>query len=123
MRASVRRLYLSAAIGIAILTSIVTGANYLAGQETSKEFFDLYNFVMVLILIVWLMTDPDLPREQRPSFDHGMLLWAFFPFLAAYQQFTIRRWRGVGIVCGLLGLVLAPYVTLVIVYSIVGLPP
>jgi hypothetical protein len=78
MQPSIRRLYLYAAIGLAVLAAIVTA------NGVSEEVLRLYSFVMALLVAVWLSTDPDIPRDQRPSFDHGMLHWALFPFLAAH---------------------------------------
>ena len=118
MRASVRRQYLHAAVGIAALASVVAANNFFSGRYLSEDVVRLYSFVMLLLLVVWLMTDPDIPSDQRPSFDHGMLHWALFPVLAINQQFQIRRWRGVRIVFGLLVLVLAPYITFTILYAI-----
>jgi hypothetical protein len=118
MHASIRRLYVYAAVGIAIVTSIVAAIIFNAGRDISDDVLLLYKFVIGLLVVVWLTTDPDIPDDHRPSLDHGMLQWMLFPLLATYQQFKIRRWRGIGIVLGLLGLFVVPYITLVVLYAV-----
>jgi hypothetical protein len=118
MRPSIRRLYLYAAVGVAIATSFVAAMSFVGGRSMSEEVHLLFYYVTFLLVVVWLMTDPDIPTDLRPSLDHGMLHWVLFPLLAIYQQFRIRRWRGIGIVLGLLGLLFVPYMTLVVLYAV-----
>ena len=119
MHASIRRLYLYTAIGIAAVASCCAAFLFAHATGFGENFFRLYSFVMMILIVVWLASDPSLPSAERPSFDHGMLLWALFPLLAIYQQFIVRRWRGVAVVLGLLVLIAAPNLTYVIL-SMIG---
>lgn len=105
-----RRLYLVAAILFPLTVSIHVG---LSGRAPNAQTMQLYQFIELLLIAVWLMKDPALPATQRPSFDHGLLLWMSFPFLALYHQFTTRRWKGVATVLGLLLLLYAPHGVLI----------
>lgn len=111
MHASMRRLYLYTAIGIAAVTCCCSAYLFAHDSGFGESFFRLYSIVMMILIVVWLASDPSLPAAERPSFDHGLLLWALFPLLAIYQQFIVRRWRGVVVVLGLLVLLAAPALT------------
>jgi len=116
--ATSRRLYLIAAAVIAAMTSGCAAWRYLNGDFLSEETFRLYNFVMAILVVSWLVNDPKIPAVHRPSFDHGALVWASFPLLAAYHMFTAHRWRGILMVVGLLTLLATPYVMPALIYAV-----
>jgi hypothetical protein len=113
-----RRLYLVAAVVVAVMTSVFAVWCFLHGVTPRKEIFQLYTVITGILVVSWLVTDPGIPAMQRPSFDYGMLVWATFPLLAAYHMFTAHRWRGILIVLGLFGLLVAPDIALAIAYAI-----
>ena len=61
-------------------------------------------------------SDPKLPRDQRPSFDHGLLHLVFFPPLGLHQQFAVRRWAGIAAVFGLFLIGTAPWLIAFLVF-------
>ena len=113
-----RRLYLVAAAVIAVMTSVFAVWRYLNGAMLSEEVSQLYSVISGILVISWLVTDPRIPAIQRPSFDHGMLVWATFPILAGYQMYSAHRWRGLLIVLGLLGLLAAPNIAIALANAV-----
>ena len=114
MRASIRRLHLFTALGIAAVTSCYTAFRYVNGAVPGSDFFRLYNFIVLILIVTWLADDPALPSAERPTFDHGLMLWTLFPLFPMYQQFVARRWRGVATVLGVAMLLFAPNLTIVV---------
>lgn len=116
--ATSRRLYLFTAAVIAVMTSTYAAWSYLNGVTPGEEVLELYSVFMGILVVSWVVTDPRIPTAQRPSFDHGMLIWATFPLLAAYQMYSAHRWRGIFIVLGLVGLFAAPNIALALAYAV-----
>jgi hypothetical protein len=116
--AAVRRLHLIAAAVIAAATSSYCVWRFLNGSSPGDELLRTYGIVTTLLAITWLLSDPRIPPAQKPSFDHGMFVWATFPFLAAYHMYSAHRWRGLLIVLGLLGLIAAPDIALALAYVV-----
>jgi len=117
MQARVRRQCLVAAIAIPIAMSVDVGLNLLGGQEPDENLLDFYALVAHVLVIAWLVSDPALPNEYRPSFDHFYLTWTLFPLLALYHQFLCHRWKGLARVLGLFILIYAPYMSWIILYE------
>jgi hypothetical protein len=117
MRSTIRRQFLIVAIVVSFATSIGVAVNLHNGREPSEDLLRLYQYISLLLIIVWLIADPALPVDQRPSFDHFMLTWMTFPLLALYHQFVCHRWKGIARVLGLMLLILAPYLTWIILYA------
>jgi hypothetical protein len=114
-----RPLYLIAAVAIATMTSGYAVWRYLNGVVPGDGVFRLYGIVTAILVVSWLVTDPAIPSTQRPSLDHGMLVWVTFPLLAVYHMYSVHRWRGFLIVLGLLGLIAAPNIMLALVQAVV----
>lgn len=113
-----RSLYLFAAVLVAVMTCIFALWRYGSGVFLSTEVLRRYDFVMAILVISWVVADPAIPAFQRPSFDHGMFVWATFPFLAAYHLYSTQGWRGIIIVAGLLGLFIAPETALALAQAV-----
>ena len=64
--------------------------------------------------------EPRVPAENRPTFDHGYLHWATFPFLGLYEQIVCRGARGIAIVFGLMFILIAPHVVWGILFVALG---
>jgi hypothetical protein len=110
-----RQSYLVAAVIVAVVTSTYAAWRYANGALPTAQSFQLYDLLIALLVITWLVTDPLLPADKRPSFDHGLLLWMMFPLFALYQLFTTRRWGGVGVLAGFALLFSAPAIALIVV--------
>lgn len=106
-----RRLYLLAAL---LLPFTMCVHVVLSGRAPDAQGFQLYQYLYLMLVAVWLMKDPALPAVHRPSFDHALLLCMTFPFLALYHQFITRRWKGIATVSGLLLLLYAPYAVMIV---------
>jgi hypothetical protein len=113
-----RHLHLVIAVLIALMISSYTAWCCSNGIVPGDSLFRLYGIVMMFLIVSWLVADPALPATRRPSFDHGMLVWVGFPFLAAYHMYAAHRWRGILNVVGLLALFFAPYLSSAIVESL-----
>jgi hypothetical protein len=113
-----RRLYLIAALSLAVVTSGYAVTRYLSGVSPHDELFRVYGVVMLVLIVTWLVTDPVIPAAHRPSFDHAMFVWITFPLLAAYHMYSAYRWRGLLIVLGLFGLFVAPNIALALAYIV-----
>jgi hypothetical protein len=116
--AASRRLCLIAVVVMSMVMSCYVAWRYLNGVVPAEHLFRLYEFLAAILAISWLVTDPDLPAIERPSFDHGFLIWVTFPFLAAYHMYRAHRWRGLLMVPGLLLLLFAPRITLNLLVSV-----
>ena len=117
MRSFTRRLYLVAALVVSVSACAHVAIDPMSSLDDGDA-LRAYEFVLGLLIVVWLTTDPELSNAERPSFDHGFLHLTFFPLLAAYEQFVIRRWTGIAIVFGLLLLLIAPFITMLVLYSV-----
>ena len=114
-----RPLYLIAAVATATITSGYAVWRYTNGAVPGDGVFRLYGVVTTFLVVSWLVTDPAIPSKQRPSFDHGMLVWVTFPLLAVYHMYSAHRWSGFLTVLGLLGLIAAPSIVLALLQAIV----
>jgi hypothetical protein len=83
-----------------------------------EDLLQLYGVVTGILVVTWIAMDPRIPARQRPSFDHGMLIWIAFPAFALYQMYSAHRWRGFLIVLGLIGLLAAPSIAHALVYAV-----
>jgi hypothetical protein len=119
MPASNRPLYLMAAVAIAPTTSGYAVWRHLNGTVPGDGVFRLYGIVTAILVVSWLVTDPAIPSNQRPSFDHGMHVWVTFPLLAVYHMYSAHRWWGLVIVLGLLGIIAAPNIVLALIQAVV----
>jgi hypothetical protein len=106
MSVRIRRLYLLTALisSFAVCVHVVLSPSF-GWRNEDMRFF---NLLIGLLIVAWLISDPKLPKHERPTFDHGFMHLAFFPLIAAYEQYRIRRWKGLAIVLGLLLMWLAP---------------
>jgi len=100
------------------MTSCYAAYRYVNGVVPGNGLFRLYGFVTTILVVSWLVADPAIPSAQRPSFDHGMLVWFTFPILAAYHMYSAHRWRGFLIVFGLLALIAAPNIVLALIQAV-----
>ena len=114
MRPFTRHLYLLTSLVVCVSACVHVAVDPMSSLDDGDA-LRMYEFVLFMLLVVWLVTDPKLSTDERPSFDHALLHLMFFPFLAAYEQFVIRRWAGIAIVLVMLILVLAPILTMVAV--------
>jgi hypothetical protein len=110
-----RRLILVVAAVIAVATSTYGTWRLLNGAVPGFHFYRLYSLVMFILVVSWIVKDPAIPFSKRPSFDHAMLVWMSFPFLATYHLCLAHRWRGFLIVLGLLALMVMPALVFVVV--------
>jgi hypothetical protein len=110
--AATRRLFIIAVAVMSTVMSCYVGWRYFNGVVTAEYLFRLYEMLTAILAISWVISDPDIPSIERPSFDHGFLVWVSFPFLAMYHMYRAHRWRGVLVVSGLFLLLIAPRITL-----------
>jgi hypothetical protein len=101
-----RRLCLFTAFMVA-LASVVHAILHPARLD--EETFRLQQFLVMYLIAVWLVSDPKLPKAERPSFDHAYLHMTFFPFTPLYEQVRTHGWKGVARVFGLVLLVVFTY--------------
>ena len=80
----------------------------LPGFGSHYDALDLHQYLAAYLVAVWLVTDPKLPRAERPSFDHAFLHMSLFPILAIYEQVRVHRWRGVAMILGLVIFIFLP---------------
>ncbi len=113
-----RRWYLITAAVIAAMTSTYSAWSYLNGFEPGQSVFQPCSTLTGLLVVSWTVTDPAIPSAQKPSFDHGILVWTTFPLLAAYHLYSAHRWRGILVVLGLMGLFAAPSIAIALVYAV-----
>jgi hypothetical protein len=112
-----RLFYLIAVIALALATTVDVVFNVQSGIRPDEDLISLYQLVIGLLVVAWLLTDPKLPAAQRPTLDHGFLLMVSFPVLAFYQQFVSRGWKGVASVFALTIVVLAPFLVWAIIWA------
>jgi hypothetical protein len=99
------------------MTSVYVAWRYVGGIVPSEDVFRLYGVVMGILVVSWLVMEPRIPATQKPSFDHGMMIWLTFPLFALYQMYTSHRWRGIFIVLGLAVLLAAPNISLALAHA------
>jgi len=114
VRTSIRRLYLFAAFVVSIAACVHIAVDPISSWNDTDS-LRAYEFILGLLIVTWLIKDPKLSNHERPSFDHALMHLVFFPLFAAYQQFSIRRWRGIAIVFALFLLLIAPFLTMLVI--------
>src|SRR3954463_14312871 len=112
-----RAFHLVAAIVLALASSVIVAIDTQSRIRPDGDSQDLYQFGIATMLIAWLITDPKLPREQRPTLGHGFQHMVFFPLLAFHQQFMVRRWWGVAVVCGITLILIAPWLVQILILA------
>lgn len=96
------------AVVIAVTTSAYGAWRLQNGVIPGNHLIRLYGVVMYILVVSWIVRDPAIPFAKTPSFDHAMLVWMSFPFLAAYYLCLAHRWRGLLMVLGLVALIVMP---------------
>ena len=103
-----RRLYLLVAVGLAVVTSAFAVWCISVGHRPDTRVLRLYSFIMLFLIISWIVKDSAIPSMHRPSFDYGILVWMWFPVLAAYHLYLGHGRRGLFAVLGLVVLLVLP---------------
>jgi hypothetical protein len=117
MRSTTRHLYLITSLLVSLSACARVAADPMSMMKNGDS-LRLYQFVLGVLIVTWLIKDPKLPKAERPSFDHGLLHLAFFPIMATYEQFVLHGWKGIAVVLGLLILLIAPFFTMLIQFSV-----
>ena len=113
-----RRFYLIAAIVLSLATSVDVLVAVQSGGLPDHDVLQCYQMILSLLVVAWLVLDPGLPRDLRPTFDHALLLMIWFPLLALYHQFASHRWKGVAVVFGLSALLILPWLFWIVAYAL-----
>lgn len=109
-----RAFYLVAAVVLSLAMALDLVASVQLGPSIEEHLLTLHQFVVSLLLVAWLVTDPKLPAAYRPTLDHGFLLLVLFPLLALYHLTVSRGWKGVAIAVGFTLICLAPFLALLL---------
>src|SRR5687767_7225311 len=104
-----RRTSMIAACGISAVFTMYAAVLFSFGREPDAELFDLYQALVSLLLVVWFVADTAVYGRFTPSFDYGWFVMIVFPVFAAYYLIATRRWRGLAIAAGMLGLFYLPW--------------
>jgi len=91
--ASNRRLYLIAAVAIATITSGYATWRYVDGVVPGDGVFRLYGHRHGHSRRLMACDGPSDTFNSKTKFDHGMLVWLTFPFLAVYHMYSAHGWR------------------------------
>jgi hypothetical protein len=108
-------MYLVTAAILAAMTATFAAWRYVNGAVLSDEVTRVYEIIMGILVVTWLVKDPDIPVAHKPSFDHGLFVWYSFPLLAAYHMYTAHRWRGIAMIVGLMLLFAAPRILVTLI--------
>jgi hypothetical protein len=116
--ANVRRFQLATAALYAIATSANVFVLQMGGDYLTDEGAQAYHFVVGILLIAWLTSDPLIPAAKRPSLDFGLFVWMTFPVFAGWLLISTRGWRGAGVLVGLIALLFAPQLTWLLAHGL-----
>jgi hypothetical protein len=114
----VHRIALYAACGISVLAAVDVALAQGAGLESATPAMRAAGWATMFLVLYWMLTHPRLPARLKPTFDHGLFLWASFPLAVAHHIFVLYRWRGVPILAGILALVFLPELTSLVVFVV-----
>jgi hypothetical protein len=104
------------ACAVAGTVAVYDGVLFAQGRAPSDDFFTLYNFVMLVLFVTWLVADSAERRRYSPSFDYGWFIWMVMPVFGTYYLVSTRRWRGLLLCLGMLALFMLPSLAEVLVY-------
>jgi hypothetical protein len=114
----VRSLSAVAACAVSLLCAIYSGVLFFRGQFLSADLATLHQVLLSLLLATWFVADSRIRKSFSPSFDHGWFFCLALPIYGPYYLFSTRRWRGLAIFAGMLGLFLLPVIAEVLVYYV-----
>src|SRR5262245_16327754 len=109
----------SSAIALCITSAVIatySGILFSRGQLLSDEIWQLHEFLFVMLIATWFVADARARARFSPSFDHGWFVLLVLPFYAPYHLIATRRWWGVAVCLGLIGLFILPSLAQMLVY-------
>jgi hypothetical protein len=109
----------TSAIAMCITSTVIatySGILFSRGQLISDEMWQLHQFLFTMLVATWFVADSRARGRFSPTFDHGWMILMVLPFFALYHLIATRRWWGVAIALGLIGLLILPSIAQVLVY-------
>jgi hypothetical protein len=116
-RIPTHRLAIFAAVFIGLLTDIDLAVAIRAGRFPDLSLMRVSGTITALLIIYWILSHPRLPQRLRPSFDHGLFLWATLPLALAHHVLVVYRWWGLPVLLGL-SLLFLPEVAVIVAYIV-----
>lgn len=105
-------------LGIVFITvglfSVLQCAYIWAGQAPPDSFAQLGSIAFALGCVVWVVADAH-KRRKTPCFDFGFLVAVFFPISLVWYVFWSRGARGILLLGAMLGLMLIPWLSAIVV--------
>ena len=109
----------SSAIAVCLTSGVIAtyaGALVSQGRFLSDDLWGLHEFLFCILIAMWFVADSRARGRFSPSFDHGWFVLLVLPLYALYHLIVTRRWRGVAIGIGMVGLFILPVLAQVLVY-------
>jgi hypothetical protein len=107
-----------ASFGIVFITVVVFSllqCGYVwADQAPPDSFAQLGSIAFALGCVLWVVADAH-KRRKTPCFDFGFLVAVFFPISLIWYAFWSRGVRGVLLLGAMLGLLLIPWLSAIVV--------
>ena len=103
----IQRVSLIAAVGISALVAAYDGWLISHGLLLGGGVSTLHKFVVLSLVATWVVADTQASERNFPSLDHGCFAM-FVPFYLTYYLYSTRRWLGLLILMGMMGLLELP---------------
>jgi len=92
------------------LTSLLAASYGATGEPPSLLGELILGFVPPLVVLSWVLADAS-ERSCVPCFDFGFVLWVFLPISLVWYVLSTRGRKGLRLLFGLLGLLVAPWIS------------
>ncbi|QDP22905.1 hypothetical protein [Bradyrhizobium cosmicum] len=103
-RTNIKTLLVASLICVSAMSALVDGLFFWRGIYAAPVTAAFADALLALLLIMWIAADQrDHPQVERP-FDYGFLLMVFWLPYLPYYLWRTRRFAGLGIFAGFLGL-------------------
>jgi hypothetical protein len=120
-RTNVKTWLAASLICVSAMSALVDGLFFWRGIYASPVTDALADTLLVLLLIVWIVVDQrDHPQVERP-FDYGFLLAMFWLPYLPYYLWRTRRFAGLGMFAGVLGLFSLGFLVQLAIWSVLVL--
>ena len=103
-RTNTKKWLVASLICVSAMSALVDGLFFWRGIYARPVTPAVADILLALLLIMWVAVDQrDHPQVERP-FDYGFLLWVFWLPYLPYYLWRTRRFAGLWMFAGFLGL-------------------
>jgi hypothetical protein len=104
-------------VAAVVAVTVVLTVQMAAAPEPSATVLSLTSLGLGLAFILWVTADARI-RRRTPCYDFGFLVGVFFPASLVWYVLWSRGRRGLLTLAALIGLMLLPYASAIVAWSL-----